>query len=51
MSPTRRERKNPELEAKLIEYRQWARTYAEIERFTAHFSHLGFGLQGVPVPC
>ena len=24
---------------------------AEIERFTAHFSHLGFGLQGVPVPC
>ena len=27
MSPTRRERKNPQLEAKLGEYRQWARTY------------------------
>ena len=27
MSPTRRERKNPEIEAKMLEYRQWARTY------------------------
>ena len=27
MSPNKRERKNPELEAKLLEYRQWARTY------------------------
>ena len=27
MSPARRDRKNPDLEAKLLEYRQWARTY------------------------
>ncbi|MHB1708472.1 MAG: tyrosine-type recombinase/integrase [Thermoplasmataceae archaeon] len=27
MSPRRRERKNPELEKKLLEYRAWARTY------------------------
>lgn len=27
MTPVRRERKNPQLEAKLLEYRQWARTY------------------------
>ncbi len=27
MTPVKRERKNPELEKKLFEYRQWARTY------------------------
>ena len=27
MSPVGRERKNPQLEAKMLEYRQWARTY------------------------
>ena len=27
MTPVRRERKNQQLEAKLLEYRQWARTY------------------------
>jgi ribosomal protein L34E len=27
MTLVRRERKNPQLEAKLLEYRRWARTY------------------------
>ena len=35
MSPTRRERKNPQLEAKLGEYRQWARTYGGYPHGTA----------------